>query len=248
MKMDKVQEEKIKDLYRADAAREAKMKMDKIKEVKIKDLYREEAARGTRMLFEMGFSPSGDSGDVSVRDPETGYIYITGHPVGLNYKNLGEYRASDMVIVDIEGNRITTWSRPTCEMPMHLAILKARPDVNAVVHTHAQWSSVFAISGKNIPLVLAEQYAHLGPDEIVCAEYGKVGSFELGELIVKAMGRNNAALMRNHGAVVVGRNLDEAYTNAVFLESIAQKTLFSMLLGGLTPVKPEDILDDWLKQ
>jgi L-ribulose-5-phosphate 4-epimerase len=244
--MDKTQEQKIKDEYIADAALEAKIREDKVKAYKVKDIYMEEAARGTRMLYERGFSPDGDNGDVSVKDPETGYVYISASPVPVDYRNLGEYRASDMCVVDLDGNRITTWSRPTIEMPMHIAILKARPDANAVVHTHGDWSSVFSISGKNIPLTLAEHYAHLGPGEVVCADYGKAGSFELAEVIVKAMGKNNAALMRNHGAVVVGRTLDEAFTNAQFLESIAQKTLFALLLGGLTPMKPEDVLDDWM--
>jgi len=244
--MDKAQEKKIKDLYIQEAKLENKIFADKAKAHKVKDIYMEEAARGTRMLYERGFSPDGDNGDVSVRDPETGYIYISASPVPVDYRNLGEYRASDMCVVDIDGNRITTWSRPTIEMPMHIAILKARPDANAVVHTHGDWSSVFSITGKNIPLVLAEHYAHLGPGEIICAEYGKAGSFELAEYIVNAMGKNNAALMRNHGAVVVGKTLDQAFTNAQFLESIAQKTLFSLLLGGLTPMKPDEVLDDWM--
>lgn len=199
--------EKVYQMYRELAARETAYREEQSendRRLGIKDLYREEAARGTRMLYELGFSPSGDNGDISVRDPETGLVYISASPIEIGYKNLGEYHACDMAVVDMEGNRMTTWSRPTIEMPMHLAILRARPDVNAVVHTHAAWSSVFAICGKNIPFVLAEQYAHLGAGEVVCAGYGKAGSDELGEEIVSALGKNNAVLMRNHGAVTVG--------------------------------------------
>lgn len=242
--MDNSQVQKVIEQYRQDAELEAKIKEEKEKAHKIKDIYMEEAARGTRMLYERGFSPDGDNGDVSVRDPETGYIYISASPVPVDYRNLGEYRASDMAVVDLNGNRITTWSRPTIEMPTHIAILRARPDINAVVHTHADWSSVFAITGKNIPMVLVEHYAHLGPGDIVCAEYGKAGSFELAENVAKAMGNNNAALIRNHGAVVVGKTLDEAFCNATFLESIAKKVLFSMLLGGPDLIKPDDVLED----
>lgn len=242
--MDKSQEQKIIDQYQQDAALEAKIKEEKAKACKVKDIYMEEAARGTRMLYERGFSPDGDSGDVSVRDPETGYIYISGSPVPVDYRNLGEYRDSDMAVVDLDGNRITTWSRPTIEMPMHIAILRARPDVNAVVHTHADWSSVFAITGKSIPMVLAEHYAHLGPGDVLCSDYGRAGSFELAESVVKAMGKNSAALMRNHGAVVVGKTLDEAFCNARFLESIAKKVLLSMLLGGPNLIKPDGLLAD----
>lgn len=241
-------QEKVFKMYRELAAKEAAYRKEQEAIPGVKDMYREEAARGTRMLYELGFSPSGDNGDVSVRDPETGYVYISASPIEIGYKNLGEYHACDMAVVDIEGNRITTWSRPTIEMPMHLAILKARPDINAVVHTHADWSSVFAICGKNIPLVLAEQFAHIGPDEIVCAGYGGAGSQVLAEEIVKAMGRNNAAIMRNHGAVTVGKTIDEAFSRAAFLESIAKKALFAQLLGGMQVVKPEDVNDEWINE
>ncbi len=212
---------------------------------KIKQLYQEEAARGTRKLFLDGYSPAGDCGDVSVRDPETGYVYVSGSPAAIDYLNLGEYHACDMAIVDIDGNRISTWSRPTCELPMHLAILRARPEVNAVVHTHAMWSSVYCICGKSIPLVLAEQYVHLG-GEVECAEYGPVGSQKLADLVVKALGSKNAAMISNHGAVAVGATLDEAYTRAAFLECVAQKALMATFLGGVRTVKPEDILDESL--
>lgn len=240
--------EKVFKMYRELAAKEVQYMEEQKKLQGVKDMYREEAARGTRMLYELGFSPAGDNGDVSVRDPETGYVYISASPIEIGYKNLGEYHACDMAVVDMDGNRITTWSRPTIEMPMHLAILAARPDVNAVVHTHADWSSVFAICGKDIPLVLAEQFAHLGPDPIKCADYGSAGSAQLGETIVAALGRNNAAIMRNHGAVAVGKSIDEAFTRATFLESVAKKAFYAMMLGDIHVLRPEDVNDDWMKE
>lgn len=120
--------EKVYQMYRELAARETAYREEQSendRRLGIKDLYREEAARGTRMLYELGFSPSGDNGDISVRDPETGLVYISASPIEIGYKNLGEYHACDMAVVDMEGNRMTTWSRPTIEVPMHLAILRA---------------------------------------------------------------------------------------------------------------------------
>ena len=76
---------------------------------------------------------------------------------------------------------------PTVEAPMHLAIYRARPDVNAIVHSHAVWSSTFAVTGKNIPLILSEQSLRLG-GEVICAAYGKVGSEEIARNIVAALG------------------------------------------------------------
>lgn len=208
--------------------------------------FKEEAARGTRMLFELGFSPSGDAGDVSVRDPETGYVYISGSPRMRPdvYRNLGEYRASDMAVVDLDGNLIVPWASATVEAPMHLAIYRARPEVNAVVHTHPIWSSAYCICGKNIPLVLPEQQVHLG-GEVVCADYGLVGTDDLGSSIVDALGKDkNAAMMANHGSVTTGRDLDEAFNNAIFLEAVAQKAWLAQMLGGINVISLDNMFGE----
>lgn len=201
----------------------------------VKLMYKDEAARGTRMLYELGFSPCDTNGDVSIRDPETGYVYISGSPKQRPnmYRNLGEFRASDMAVMDLDGNYIVPWADATCEAPMHLAIYRLRPDINAVVHTHAIWSSAWALSGKNIPLVLPEQQVHLG-GEVVCADFGASGSDSLGDNIANSIGKDKyAALLRNHGAVAIGADLDEAYGNALFLEAVAQKAWLAKQLGEL---------------
>lgn len=211
----------------------------------VKLMYKDLAARGTRRLNEMGFSPDGDAGDVSIRDPETGYIYVSGSPKMRpnGYRNLSEYRASDMAVLDPDGNYVVPWADATCEVPMHLAIMKARPDINCIVHTHAIWSSAWAIARKNIPLVIVEQHEHLG-GEIVCADFELVGSEAVGTGIVKALGKDKyAALLGSHGAVAIGVDLDDAFNNATFLEAIAQKAWLSCVLGDMRIVKPEDLYD-----
>ena len=215
---------------------------------RIKAIYQEEAAWGTRWLYEKGFSPDGDSGDVSVMDPETGLIYISAanSSIPMPYTNNGDIKAQDIAILDIDGKSYSPWASETIEAPMHLAIYRARPDVRAIVHTHAQWSSVFAMTHQDIPLSLVEHYVHLG-ETVRCAGYGPAGSQLIAEEVVKALGQNNAALMANHGAVTVGPTMREAYTNAVFLESIAEKTIYARLIGKLHELAPEDVLDESLK-
>lgn len=211
----------------------------------VKLMYKDEAARGTRMLFEEGFSPCDTNGDVSIRDPETGYVYISGSPkMRPNmYRNLGEFRAVDMAVIDLDCNYIVPWADATIEAPMHTAILKMRPEINAVVHTHATWSSAWAVSGKNIPLILPEQMGHLG-GEIECIEYSKAGSPELCENICAALGKTKfAAIMRNHGAVAIGRDLEEAYANARFLEQIARKAFLASKLGEMRILSPEECFE-----
>ena len=210
----------------------------------VKLMYKEEAARGTQMLYQLGFSPCDTNGDVASRDPQPHYVYISGSPkMRPNaYRNLGEYRACDMGVMDLDGNYIVPWSHVTCEAPMHLAILRARPDINAVVHTHAVWSSAWAISGKDIPWVLPEQ-GHLG-GEVLCAKYSVAGSDTLAEDVVRAIGKNRlAALLGNHGAVVCGKDLDEAFSNAMFLEAVAQKAWLASKLGGMKILDPDNMFD-----
>lgn len=214
---------------------------------RIDPVYLEEAAKGTRWLVEKGFTPSGDSGDVSVRDPKTGLIYISASMKSkpFVYHALSEYRAQDMAVLTPEGESLTPWSTATIEAPMHLAIYAARPDVNAIVHTHALWSSVFAINHMDIPFVLAEQYINLGM-EIRCAKYAAAGEDEMGTYVVEALGSNNAAIMANHGAVTVGGELETAYRRAYFLENIAQKAIFAKLNGPICEVPKDHILAEYL--
>lgn len=214
----------------------------------IKHELKEQVARATRLFWEKGLTPGHDSGDTSLRDQETGYVYICPRPnERLRIPNWGVITPDDIVVIDMNGNVVEeTDLLPTVEAPMHLHIYRARPEVNAIIHSHAVWSSAFAITGKNIPLTLAEQHLFLG-GEIVCAEYGKVGSIELAENVVKALGKDKmAALMRNHGAVCVGRDFEEAFIVADFLEKSAQTTILGNTLGALITREPDGILDESL--
>lgn len=211
----------------------------------IKQELKELVASAAREFYEKNLTPGQDSGDVSLLDEETGLVYICPRPnPSLPIPNWGVIKAEHIVVMDLKGNlQEDNGILATVEAPMHLAIYEARHDVKAIVHSHGQWSSVFAITGKNIPLALAEQSLFLG-GEVPCAEYGRVGSEKLANNIVKALGKDkNCALMRNHGAVAVGPTMEEAMLNAIFLEKGAQTCLFGYLLGGLIEVDPDDILD-----
>jgi L-fuculose-phosphate aldolase len=214
----------------------------------IKHHLKEEVARATRLFWEKGLTPGQDSGDTSLRDQETGYVYICPRPDDkLKIPNWGVIKADDIAVMDLEGNLLEdNGILATVEAPMHLAIYKARPEINAIIHSHATFSSCFAITGKNIPLALAEQALFLG-GEIACAAYGKVGSTELAANIVKALGGGKmAALMRNHGAVCLGKDFEEAFIVSDFLEKGAQTVIYASILGKVIAIDPDDILDESL--
>jgi L-fuculose-phosphate aldolase len=217
--------------------------------MKIRQELREEVAAATRLFWEKGLTPGRDAGDTSLRDAKTGLIYICPRPKPnvLKIPNWGMIKAEHIVVIDHEGKLVDDSDLlPTVEAPMHLSIYRARPDVNAIVHSHAVWSSTFAVTGRNIPVILSEQSLRLG-GEVICAAYGKVGSEEIARNIVAALGTNKmAALMQNHGAVAVGINFEEAFINSDFLEKGAKVALLGGLLGPLIVRKSDDILDDSL--
>jgi L-fuculose-phosphate aldolase len=211
----------------------------------IKQILKEQLAAGCKTFWGKRLSPGRDAGDISLRDPETGLIYIcpmatADYPID----NWGEVTAADIVVIDINGKKFDDSPiHATIEAPMHLYIYRNRPECNAIVHSHGEWTCAFAATGKNIPAVLVES-AFIG-GEIVCAEYGKVGSTLLAKNIVKALANNKkAAIMRNHGAVALGRDLKEAFVVSDFLEKQARVVIRARSLGEIIPVDVNDIKDE----
>ncbi len=212
---------------------------------RIKQELKELIAKATLEFYHAQLTGGVDGGDISVLDAETHLVYILPRPnEKLPIPNWGVIKPEHVVVMDLDGaiqedNGILA----TVEAPMHLCVYKARKDIKAIVHSHGQWSSVFAICGRDIPACLAEQILYLG-GETLCAEYGLVGSVHLGENIAKALGEKRmTALLRNHGAVACGKDMEEALMRAILLEKGAETTLFGMLLGGAKALDPKNILD-----
>lgn len=211
----------------------------------VKDELKDQLVEGCKIFWEKRLSPGRDAGDLSVRDCETGNIYIcpmatADHPIA----NWGEISRHEIVVLNGNGDVIDSDGlSETVEAPMHMAIYGARPECNAIVHSHGEWSGAFAASGRNIPAVLVES-AFIG-GEVVCAEYGKVGSGKLARNMVSALGeRKKAALLRNHGAVALGKNLREAFTVSDFLEKQAMVVIRANSLGRLLEIDIDDIRDE----
>ena len=146
---------------------------------------------------------SGSSGNVSVRlspqDAPDPLIAVT--PSGKPYSDLEE---ADIVVVDQDGEPVEGGGIPSSETLLHLALYRSRPDIAAVVHTHSLFASVAAVAGMEIPPILDEMATTLG-GPVRVSEYGFPGSAELADKVALALGDRAAALIRNHGAVGVGR-------------------------------------------
>ena len=120
---------------------------------------------------------------------------------------------------------------PSTEWRFHRDILRARPEMNAVVHTHAPWSTVLSVAQKPIPAIHYMIAAFGGPD-IRVAEYARYGTANLSTHIVAAMADRNGCLMANHGMVVAGSDLTHAVWLAEELEALAHQHYHAQAIGG----------------
>jgi len=136
----------------------------------------------------------------------------------------------DIVVVDFDGKRIEGKLKPSVETMLHLAIYRARQQVNAVVHAHPVFSSVVAVAGITIPPILDDQVVCLG-GEIKIAEYAPSGSQAMVRNVVSALGSGNAVLMAHHGALAVGNDLRDAITNCELLEKTAKVYVYALAIG-----------------
>jgi L-fuculose-phosphate aldolase len=124
------------------------------------------------------------------------------------------------------------------EWPLHRAVYAARPDVNAVVHTHAIYSTAVATARVKIPLINDSLMLAVG-GEVEVAEYAPFGGEEIARNLVRALGPRNAVLWPNHGAVVVGRDMQSALHLTELLERISLTFILASLLGKPVPAPPE---------
>lgn len=209
----------------------------------MKNWKREVIDAGIRMLSE-GIT-IGTWGNVTVRDPETGYVYLS--PSGMPYRTLVE---DDIVVVRLDGSRVEGTRKSTIETEMHLAIYRARPECNAVIHTHPIYSTAFSAMGEDIPLLLDEAAQVLG-DVVRTTAYALPGSQELADECVKALGdKAMACLLRSHGAVCLGKDLEQAFGNSTVLEATAKVYSIIRSMGGkFDPISPENIafMQDFVK-
>ncbi|MBA2398094.1 MAG: class II aldolase/adducin family protein [Bradyrhizobium sp.] len=156
----------------------------------------------------------GTSGNISLRH-DTGLL-IT--PTSVPYETM---QPKQIVFMDLDGS-FDPAQRPSSEWRFHLDILKARPEVNAVVHAHPPYSTILAIMGLEIPPI-HYMIAVAGGDTIRCAPYATFGTQELSEHAVRALEDRLACLLEHHGMIAVGPSLSKATWLAVEVETLARQ-------------------------
>ena len=174
-------------------------------------------------------------GNVSARDPETGYVVIK--PSGVRYEDM---TPEDMVIVDLDGDVIEGEFNPSSDTLSHLYIYRHRSDVGGVVHTHSPYATAFAAVGKPIPVCLtaiADEFG--GP--IPCGGFALIGSEAIGRVVVESIGSSSAVLLRKHGVFTIGVNAEAAVKAAVMTEDVAKSVWLAMQIGKVEPIAEEDV-------
>ena len=144
----------------------------------------------------------------------------------------------DVVVLDGSGNVIKGSRRPTSETKMHLAVYKARPDVNGIVHAHPLYCTMLAVMGEPLRPILDEMLPYLG-GVIEVTQFAPSGSAEIAAECVKSLGNRAAVLLANHGNLCVGKNMSRAFQTAKYVEKYAQIYLQVLSLNRVRLVPEE---------
>ena len=167
----------------------------------------------------------GTWGNISLRvDPET--MVIT--PSGREYQDL---KPEEMVEVNILTYEHKGNIKPSTEFKMHAEIFKKRREINAVVHTHPPSASTVAAARREVPPVLDDMAQIIGPTVRV-ADYARSSSKKMNKVTLAALKGRMACLLANHGAVCIGRELDEAFVVSQVLEKACRTFIEAEFLGG----------------
>jgi L-fuculose-phosphate aldolase len=164
----------------------------------------------------------GIAGNVSAR---TGTL-VAATPTGVPARFL---HPRQVAVVDLTGTPVEGDWRPTSELPMHLAVYRARPDATAIVHTHSVFATTFAVLGQEIPAV--HYVVGFAGTRVPVAGYARYGTEELGANCVAALADGNAVLLANHGVLAVGPTPSRALTVAEAVEYTAELCWRARALG-----------------
>ncbi len=164
----------------------------------------------------------GTSGNISVRVKE-GFLLT---PSGMAYD---EMKPADIVLMRLDGTHTGT-RKPSSEWRFHHALMKTRPEIGSVVHTHAMFATTLSCLGMEIPAV-HYMVAAAGGENIRCAPYATYGTQETADRAVAALKDRNACLLSNHGMIAVGPNLKKAMWLAVEVETLAAQYWRALQIG-----------------
>ncbi len=182
----------------------------------------------------------GTSGNIAMRDPEDrNIIAIT--PSGISYTGM---TPGDIAIVEMKEDGTNEWIdgpyKPSSEVPMHTAVMRARPDVNATVHTHSMYATICAMGDDPQLTPITPPQCEFTPIGIV--PFTMPGSDAVADLVVEALGaKGRTCLIKNHGMFSCGKDMKGAMHATVYVEEMAQTTVIAKTLGNYEPMPEEAV-------
>ena len=187
-----------------------------------------------KLVFQKGWVAAND-GNISIRlDDRKVLCTCTGISKGM-------MTVDDLIVCDLEGNKIEGSRERTSEIAMHLTIYQMRPDIFSVVHAHPPVATGFAVAGRPLNLALLPEVI-IGLGWVPLAEYGLPGTPALTEGMLRYIPKYDAILMGNHGSVCYGEDVYKAFFKMETVEHFARIALVAELLGG-PKVLPKDEVD-----
>jgi L-fuculose-phosphate aldolase len=191
---------------------------------KSEEQHRQDILDVGKLIYQKGWVAAND-GNLSVRLGD-GRILCSCTGV-----SKGMMTPADLIVCDVEGNKIEGSRDRTSEIAMHLTIYRIRPDVSAIVHAHPPVATGFAVAGRPLNLaLLPEVIVNLGC--VPLADYGLPGTPALAEGMLPYIPNYDAILLANHGSVCYGQDLYQAFFKMETVEHFARITLVAELLGG----------------
>jgi ribulose-5-phosphate 4-epimerase/fuculose-1-phosphate aldolase len=186
------------------------------------DLLMSKTLMAWRFLYRRGFIEG--FGHISARLPGTDRFMVTRHSLGMDAK------AEDFLVYDLDGNKLEGSGDAPGEYPIHLEVLRARPDVGCVIHYHGMYSTAFTTSGQTLrPIHLMGTLFHSGIP--VYPDPKLVSDRKRGAALASAMGPHRAVLMHAHGATVTGASVEEAVASTFLFEENAHRACICAGLG-----------------
>ena len=189
-------------------------------------------------------------GNVSAIDTESGLFVIK--PSGVDYEKM---TPADMVVMDLQGNKVEGDLRPSSDTPTHLELYKAFPEIGGIVHTHSSYATSWAQAGRSIPCY-GTTYADYIYGEVPCLrcltkeEIDEAYEENTGHLIVNEFQRMNkevmavpAVLCKNHGPFAWGKDAMDAVHNAVVLEEVAKMAYRTETINPKVAPAPQELQD-----
>lgn len=182
-------------------------------------------------LYQRGLV-AGSDGNISVRLTESEVLCTP------TMQSKGRLSPADICLVDMAGNQLSGSRKRSSEILLHLEILKARSDVNSVVHCHAPHATAFAVVGQTVPrAAMPEAEFFLG--EVPLAPYETPGTAAFAKTVLPFVHLSNVCLLANHGTVSYADSLEQAYSLSEILDAYCRIVLLSKQLGPIHSIPAE---------